>query len=257
MKTLIKIIPIVAILSISFIVKNDPLKLFKNNPLNKVNGKTYTDEELGTSVYFEGKKASLIIKGDNIGWVEYDRKWEKGAYLYSSKQDRDFYFVFILNDDTISFTTMHRFEILEIERSSDNPFANPKVNKSKNEFITLKLVNNIGDRDKMVYATNGNSIKEKANNKGIEKYAGSWFDEDDDYKTWFMINADGSVILSPLEPDDEAKYRVKDITKSSDTSYSFMTKEGYIYNLFFEDNDKCLMTTIIDGNKFSIWLTKE
>ena len=36
-----------------------------------------------------------------------------------------------------------------------------------------------------------------------------------------------------------------------------MTKEDYIFNLFFEDNYKCLMTTVVDGNKFSIWLTKE
>lgn len=252
MKTLSKIIFIVAILSISFIVKNDPLKLFKNNPLNIVNGKVYTDEELGTSVYFKDKKASLIIKGDNIGWVEYERKWKNGAYLYNSEQDRDFYFVFILKGNTVSFTTMHRFEILEIERGSDNPFANPKVNKSRNEFITLKLVNDIESWDKIVYASNGNSVKEKADNRGIENWAGRWIDED--YITWFIINTDGSVILKSY---DETQYRVKDITKSSDTSYSFMTKEDYIFNLFFEDNDKCLMTTVIDGNKFSIWLDKE
>ena len=252
MKTLGKIIFIVIILSIYFFIKNDPLKLFKNNPLNIVNGKVYTDEELGTAVYFEDKKASLIIEGDDIGWVKYDRKWKKGAYLYNSEQDRDFYFVFILNDDTVSFTTMHRFAILEIERSSDNPFANPKVNKSQNEFITLKLVNDIESWDKIVYSPDGNSVKEKADNRGIENWAGRWIDED--YTTWFIINADGSVILKSY---DETKYRVRDITKSSDTSYSFMTKEDYIFNLFFEDNYKCLMTTVVDENKFSIWLTKE
>lgn len=247
MKTLIKIIPIVVILSISFIVKNDPLKLFKNNPLNKVNGKLYLNEELGTGAYFEGKKASLIIEGDDIGWVKYDRKWKKDTYLYNSEQDKDFYFVFILKGDIIYFTIMHRFEILEIERSSDNPFANHKVNnKSQNEFVTLKLVKDINS----YY----NSLENRINNQGIEMYAGSWLDEDDDYKTWFIINTDGSVIL---DPDDETKYRVKDITKSSDTSYSFTTKEGYIFNLFFEDNGKCLMTTVVDGNKFNIWLTKE
>ena len=67
MKTMNKIVFIVIILSIYFFVKNDPLKLFKNNPLNKVNGKAYINEELGTAVYFEGKKASLIVEGDEMG----------------------------------------------------------------------------------------------------------------------------------------------------------------------------------------------
>ena len=75
MKTLGKIIFIVIILSIYFFIKNDPLKLFKNNPLNIVNGKVYTDEELGTAVYFEGKKASLIVQGEDGGEFELAMKW--------------------------------------------------------------------------------------------------------------------------------------------------------------------------------------
>ena len=125
---------------------------------------------------------------------------------------------------------------------------------NKEYYIPLKLVkdinsyyNSLGER-----INNEKANNESINNKGIERYAGRWIDED--YMTWFIINTDGSVILKSY---DETKYRVKDITKSSDTSYSFMTKEDYIFNLFFEDNYKCLMTTVVDENKFSIWLTKE
>ena len=245
MKTMNKIVFIVIILSIYFFVKNDPLKLFKNNPLNKVNGKAYINEELGTAVYFEGKKASLSVEGDEIGWIKYDRKWKKDTYLYNSERDRDFYFVFILKDDIIYFTAMHRFEILEIERSSDNPFANSKVNKSRSEFIALKLIedinsyyNSLGEKINNEKANNERANNQKVNNKGIERYAGSWcMNYSGENELLFVISSDGNITFS-----DGQIVKAKDITKSSDTSYSFENNDGTIELDFYEDIN-CSMTT--------------
>ena len=219
-----------------------------NNTLNKVKGKVYLNEKLGTGVYFEGKKASLIVQGEDGGEFELAMKWEN--ILFYHKEESNFYQIFILEGDTLYFISMHTSEIERIGGVSGLQIDE----YNKEYYIPLKLVkdinsyyNSLGER-----INNEKANNESINNKGIERYAGRWIDED--YMTWFIINTDGSVILKSY---DETKYRVKDITKNSDTSHSFMTKEDYIFNLFFEDNYKCLMTTVVDGNKFSIWLTKE
>ena len=219
-----------------------------NNTLNKVKGKVYLNEKLGTGVYFEGKKASLIVQGEDGGEFELAMKWEN--ILFYHKEESNFYQIFILEGDTLYFISMHTSEIERIGGVSGLQIDE----YNKEYYIPLKLVkdinsyyNSLGER-----INNEKANNESINNKGIERYAGRWIDED--YMTWFIINTDGSVILKSY---DETKYRVKDITKNSDTSYSFMTKEEYIFNLFFEDNYKCLMTTVVDENKFSIWLTKE
>ena len=219
-----------------------------NNTLNKVKGKVYLNEKLGTGVYFEGKKVSLIVQGEDGGEFELAMKWEN--ILFYHKEESNFYQIFILEGDTLYFISMHTSEIERIGGVSGLQIDE----YNKEYYIPLKLVkdinsyyNSLGER-----INNEKANNESINNKGIERYAGRWIDED--YMTWFIINTDGSVILKSY---DETKYRVKDITKNSDTSYSFMTKEDYIFNLFFEDNYKCLMTTVVDGNKFSIWLTKE
>ena len=219
-----------------------------NNTLNKVKGKVYLNEKLGTGVYFEGKKASLIVQGEDGGEFELAMKWEN--ILFYHKEESNFYQIFILEGDTLYSISMHTSEIERIGGVSGLQIDE----YNKEYYIPLKLVkdinsyyNSLGER-----INNEKANNESINNKGIERYAGRWIDED--YMTWFIINTDGSVILKSY---DETKYRVKDITKNSNTSYSFMTKEDYIFNLFFEDNYKCLMTTVVDGNKFSIWLTKE
>ena len=219
-----------------------------NNTLNKVKGKVYLNEKLGTGAYFEGKKASLIVQGEDGGEFELAMKWEN--ILFYHKEESNFYQIFILEGDTLYFISMHTSEIERIGGVSGLQIDE----YNKEYYIPLKLVkdinsyyNSLGER-----INNEKANNESINNKGIERYAGRWIDED--YMTWFIINTDGSVILKSY---DETKYRVRDITKSSDTSYSFMTKEDYIFNLFFEDNYKCLMTTVVDENKFSIWLTKE
>ncbi|WP_346680489.1 hypothetical protein [uncultured Brachyspira sp.] len=123
MKTLIKIIPIVIILVIFLIIKN--------NPLNKVKGKLYLNEASGTGAYFEGKKVSLIVEGEDGGEFKLDMKWKN--ILFYHKEESNFYQIFILKGDTLYFTSMHTSEIERI-----GGVSGLQVDEYNKEYFRLK-----------------------------------------------------------------------------------------------------------------------
>ncbi len=60
------------------------------------------------------------------------------------------------------------------------------------------------------------SCSSKENPKGIESYAGVWYDKDNPIDEIFTINSDGSIIFK-----DNKETKIKEITKNNDVSYSF------------------------------------
>lgn len=231
MKTLAKIIPIIIILVIFLIIRN--------NPLNKVKGKVYLNEESGTGVYFKGKKASLLVEGEDGGEFELAMKWKN--ILFYHKGESSFYQIFILEGDTLYFTSMHTSEIERI-----GGVSGLQVDEyNKEYYIPLKLVkdvnsyyNSLGKRINNEKVNNERANNQKVNNKGIERYAGSWcMNYSGENELLFVISYDGNINFS-----DGQVVKAKDITKVSDTSYSFENNDGTIELDFYEDIN-CSMTT--------------
>ena len=231
MKTLIKIIPIVIILVIFLIIRN--------NPLNKVKGKLYLNEASGTGAYFEGKKVSLIVEGEDGGEFELAMKWKN--ILFYHKGESNFYQIFILEGDTLYFISMHTSEIERIGGVSGLQIDE----YNKEYYIPLKLVkdinsyyNSLGEKINNEKANNERANNQKVNDKGIERYAGSWcMNYSGENELLFVISSDGNITFS-----DGQIVKAKDITKSSDTSYSFENNDGTIELDFYEDIN-CSMTT--------------
>ena len=231
MKTLIKIIPIVIILVIFLIIKN--------NPLNKVKWKLYLNEASGTGAYFEGKKVSLIVEGEDGGEFKLAMKWKN--ILFYHKEESNFYQIFILKGDTLYFISMHTSEIERI-----GGVSGLQVDEyNKEYYIPLKLVkdinsyyNSLGNKINNEKANNERANNKKVNNKGIERYAGSWcMNYSGENELLFVISSDGNINFS-----DGQVVKAKDITKVSDTSYSFENNDGTIELDFYEDIN-CSMTT--------------
>ena len=210
-----------------------------NNTLNKVKGKVYLNEKLGTGAYFEGKKASLIVQGEDGGEFELAMKWEN--ILFYHKEESNFYQIFILEGDTLYFISMHTSEIERIGGVSGLQIDE----YNKEYYIPLKLVkdinsyyNSLGEKINNEKANNERANNQKVNNKGIERYAGSWcMNYSGENELLFVISSDGNITFS-----DGQIVKAKDITKSSDTSYSFENNDGTIELDFYEDIN-CSMTT--------------
>ena len=204
-----------------------------SNTLNKVNGKLYLNEKLGTGVYFEGKKASLIVQGEDGGEFELAMKWKN--ILFYHKEESNFYQIFILEGDTLYFTAMHTSKIERI-----GGVSGLQVDEyNKEYYIPLKLIKDINSYFNSLEKRDNNkkANNERANNQGIERYAGSWcMDYSGENELVFVISSDGNITFS-----DGQIVKAKDITKSSDESYSFENNEGTIELDFYEDVN-CSMT---------------
>lgn len=69
------------------------------NVVNSVKGKTYANEQSASIVAFKGKIAYLMMGGMEIGEVELAAKY-KNKLVYV-KENIDYYYVFILEGDTL------------------------------------------------------------------------------------------------------------------------------------------------------------
>ena len=58
---------------------------------------------------------------------------------------------------------------------------------------------------------------ENPTSRGIEYYAGAWYDKDNPTDEVVVINSNGSITIN----DENGAANITDITKNSDTSYSF------------------------------------
>lgn len=101
-----------------------------NNTLNKVKGKTYTNEQSASVVAFKGKIAYLMMGGMEIGEVELAAKY-KNKLVYV-KENIDYYYVFILEGNTLYGRYMPLYQIGYI-----GGIKNIEIDDS---FIPLKLV---------------------------------------------------------------------------------------------------------------------